>query len=153
MISFKKQNEKKSTITIGDGNHYTNIFEQTYTLANDAKIYVVNSSTKALVKEGTFDDIMVTQKQADGEIYYTPERWQALCIFDSNYKIPWQNGRARVKELYIFSTPTVISERERVTPDGMQYSGTSWYPVKSRAEEETDVNIQRISQAHRVHEG
>ena len=137
---FQKKNEKKSTITIGDGNHYTNIFEQTYTLANDAKIYVVDSATKSRVKMGTFDDIMVTQKQADGEIYYTPERWQALCIFDCNYKIPWQNGRARVKELYIFSTPTVIDAKKMVTPDGMQYSGTSWYPLKSRAEEETDVN-------------
>ena len=142
------KNKGKNTITIGDGNHYTNIFDQTYTLADDVKIYVVDSPTTrsassynpdgtwGLVKQGSFDDIKVTAK-TNGEIYYTPERYVALCIFDSNYKKSWKDGMAKVKELYLFDDPTTMGASDMYEPDGMQYSGTSWYPLKSRAVEET----------------
>lgn len=142
------KNAKDGTITIGDGNHYTNIFEQTYTLDPNVKVYVVdNPSTSGvskynddgdwgLVKEGNFGDIKVTKK-TNGEIYYTPERWMAVCVFDSNYQTTWENGTAKVKELYLFAKPTSMKKSDMYEPDGMQYSGTSWYPLKSRAVEET----------------
>lgn len=137
------KNKNKRTITIGDGNSLTSIFNQTYKLARDVKIYVVDSpsasgtrrynsdGTWGLVKVGDFDDIVVTEK-TNGEIYFTPERWQALCIFDSNYKKSWKKGKAKVKELYIWSRPQTLSNLYE--PDGMTYSATSWYPLYSRAE-------------------
>jgi hypothetical protein len=147
------KNKDKNTITIGDGNHNTNVFEQTYLLSEDVKIYVVDSpktasvtrynpssasdGTWSLKRVGTFDDINVTAKM-DGEIYYTPQRWVTLCVFDSNYKTSWKDGKAKVKEIYLFDDPSNMADSEMYTPDGMQYSGTSWYPEKSRAVEETN---------------
>jgi len=141
------QDNKK--ITIGDGNHYTNIFEQTYTLADDVAIYIVDSPTTksayafnkdgtwGLVRKGSFKDIKVTKK-INGEIYYTPERWTALCIFDGNYKSSWKDGRAKVRELYLYDSPITMAKSDMYAPDGMTYSGTSWYPGVSRAVEETN---------------
>lgn len=150
------KDEIAKTITIGDGNHVTNVFEETYTLADNCKIYVVNNSTTDgtksisglnpkynvpgnwnLIKEGNFDDIVVTEKDETGEIYYVPERYTTVCIFDSNYKTSWKDGSAKVKELYLFANPIVLSKKDMATPDGMQYDGTSWYPAKSKLEEKT----------------
>ncbi len=150
------KDEAENTITIGDGNHVTNVFEEVYTLADDVKIYVVNNSTTDgvttvtgyrsaytttndwdLKAEGSFADITVTEKGDDGEIYYTPERYTAVCIFDKNYK-----GRdsAKVKELYLFDNPILLTANDLATPDGVQYGGTSWYPAKSKLEEKTSFS-------------
>mgnify|MGYP003772302345 FL=1 len=150
------KNKDAQTITIGDGNHVTNVFEETYALKPDCKIYLVDNSTtdgKAsihsgldpkytvpkswkLVKEGTFDDIKLCET-TNGEIYYTPERWTAVCVFDKNYKSSWKTGAAGVKELYLFNNPLVLGKKDLVTPDGMQYDGTSWYPYTSKLKEKT----------------
>jgi hypothetical protein len=150
------KNKANNTITIGDGNHVTNVFEETYKLADDVKIYAVDNpstdgnmnvnnissanynvpGTWKLVKDGSFDDIKVTDKK-DGEIYYVPERWNAVCIFDSNYKTSWKDGKAKVKEIYLFNNAIKLSKKNLATPDGMQYDGTSWYPAKSKLEEKT----------------
>jgi len=127
-----------NTVTIGDGNHYSNVFEEKYTLASDVKIYVVNNySDWKLARSGTFADINVTAKGADGEIYYTPNRYTAVCIFDKNYKTSWKDGSSKVKELYVFNTPVTLTASQMYTPDGMQYDGTSWYPLKSKTVEKT----------------
>ncbi len=139
-----------NTITIGDGNHVTNVFEETYTLADDCRIYCIDNdhsdgftylsrgtySIKGswdLVKEGSFDDINVT-KTINGEIYKNPERWTALCVFDSSYKSSWEDGTAKVKELYLYNNPILLGTRNLVIPDGMQYAGTSWYATMSKLE-------------------
>ena len=126
------------TVTIGDGNHLTNVFEEKYTLASDAKIYVVNNYTDwKLAKEGSFADIKVTAKGGDGEIYYTPDRYSAVAVFDKNYKSSWKDGTAKVKELYVFNSPVTLTAAQMYTPDGMQYDGTSWFPLKSKTVEKT----------------
>ncbi len=132
------------TVTVGDGNTLTNIFIEKYTLASDAKIYVVNnyiSSTVgnwSLVKAGTFDDIKVTAKDSGGkDIYYTPDRYTAVCIFDKNYQSSWKDGTAKVKEMYVFNNPLTLTGASLYTPDAMQYDGTSWFPLKSKAVEKT----------------
>ena len=139
-----------NTITIGDGNQVTNVFNETYTLADDCDIYLVDNSYNdgiappprslnpsymidgswELVKKGSFADINVTKKK-DGNIYFTKDRWQALCVFDSNYQSSWKDGSARVKELYLFDNAIGLHAKEMNIPDGMQYNGTSWYPVAS----------------------
>jgi glyoxylase-like metal-dependent hydrolase (beta-lactamase superfamily II) len=136
------------TVTVGDGNTLTNIFIEKYTLASDAKIYVVNNwADWKLAKAGTFDDIKVTAKDAGGkDIYYTPDRYAAVCIFDKNYQSSWKDGTAKVKELYVFNNPTALENKkdengkwisQMYTPDGVQYDGTSWYPLKSKEVEGT----------------
>jgi hypothetical protein len=153
------KDKSKNTVTIGDGNHLTNVFEETYTLAKDCRIYLVDNPTTdgkikpgggfglkysvpgswGRVKEGTFDDIKVCDRK-DGEIYYVPERWTAVSVFDSNYKISWKDGKAKVKELYLFNNPLRMSKTDMHTPDGVQYDGTSWYPAKSKLEEKTSFS-------------
>jgi hypothetical protein len=140
------------TVTIGDGNHVTNVFEEKYILADDCKISVVDNNYYKqgtlttvtvpynFIKQGSMDDIKVTQKKEDGEIYYQQNRYTAVCIFDSNYKTSWKDGMAKVKELYVFNNPTVMKSTDMYTPDGMQYDGTSWYPAKSKLVEKTSYN-------------
>jgi hypothetical protein len=140
------------TVTVGDGNTLTNIFIEKYTLASDAKIYVVNNwADWTLVKAGTFDDIKVTAKDSGGkDIYYTPDRYAAVCIFDKNYQSSWKDGTAKVKEMYVFNNPTALVNTQSTapdangkwisqmyTPDGVQYDGTSWFPLKSKKVEGT----------------
>ena len=153
------KDEASKTITVGDGNHVTDVFEQTYTLADDCKIYFVNNSTCdgtakvgtglspaynvnndwKLVKEGVLADVPVTEKggadsKAPGEVYYTKDRQTALAIFDSDYTA-WDAGTAKVRELYVYSNPLVMHESNLYMPDGMQYDGTSWTPAVSKTEE------------------
>ena len=128
----------RNTVTVGDGNELTNIFIETYKLAPDAKIYIVNNySGWGKVKEGTFDDIKVTAKDATGHIYYTPDRYAAVCIFDKNYLSSWKTGDAKVKEMYVFDKPVTLTASQMYEPDAMQYDGTSWFPLKSKAVERT----------------
>jgi len=138
-----------NTITIGDGNHVVQLFEETYTLSPDCKIYFVDNSTTDgtvtmhdgglgtsgkytyqgtwnKVKDATFNDIKVCDR-IDGEIYYVSERYTALCIFDNNYKSSWKDGTAKVSELYLFENALVMEKSDLSKPDGMQYDGTSWY--------------------------
>lgn len=150
------KDKANKTITIGDGNHVTNVFEETYTLTDDCKIFLVdNPSTDGktpvtagldpkytvsgswnLIKKGGFDDINLCQT-TNGEIYYSPQRWTALCIFDHNYKSSWKTGAAKVRELYLFNNPIILAKKDLATPDGMQYDGTSWYPYTSKRNEKT----------------
>ena len=138
------KDEAANTVTVGDGNELTNVFIEEYKLAPKAKIYVVNNYVSAtrpgdwsLVKEGTFDDIKVTAKDATGHIYYTPDRYTAVCIFDKDYRSPWKTGAAKVKEMYVFNNPVTLTARQMYEPDAMQYDGTSWYALKSKKIEVT----------------
>lgn len=146
----------RRTITIGDGNHVTNVFEEVYTLADDCKIFLVDNSTTDgkkpiagtlggtypvpgswnLVKKADFSDIKLCERQ-NGEIYYAPERWTAVCVFDKNYKSSWKEGSAKVRELYLFANPLKLTKRDMATPDGMQYDGTSPYPAANKTQEKT----------------
>ncbi len=70
--------------------------------------------TGSLVKAGTFDDIKVTAKDSGGkDIYYTPDRYTAVCIFDKNYQSSWKDGTAKVKEMYVFDNPTALKNSSR----------------------------------------
>lgn len=145
------KSKHNNTITIGDGNNLTKVFNETYTLSDDVKIYMVDNSYSdgiialtrglgaqypikgswQLVKEGSFDDINIT-KTIDGDIYYNPERWTALCVFDSNYQSSWEDGSAKVKELYLYNNAVILGKADLNRPDGVQYDGTSWYPAASK---------------------
>ena len=144
------------TITIGDGNHVVYSFEQTYTLADDAKIYLVDNGSQVSGTslpgtyegtEATFDDIIVTEKEGEdgkcpGEIYYVPERYTALMIFDGDYTT-YEDG-ALVTEVYMYKNPFVLNEEginrstDVARPDGMQYNGTSWLQAVSKVQEKHD---------------
>ncbi|MGE4354348.1 MAG: MBL fold metallo-hydrolase [Oscillospiraceae bacterium] len=134
------------TITIGDGNHVTNVFEQTYQLADDCAICVVDNTyfTDGTQTDGTwagetatFADIETCDK-ISGEIYYVPVKWTAVCIFDGNYTTA---DTAKVKELYLFKNPLTLQSKDLVTPDGMQYNGTSWYAAASKLDEVTGYSF------------
>jgi hypothetical protein len=140
------------TITIGDGNHVVYSFEETYNLADDAKLYLVDNGYRVSGKsfagtfegtEITFDDIIVTEKEGEdgkcpGEIYYVPERYTALMIFDGDYTT---YDSALVTEVYMYKNPLVLNESginrdtDVARPDGMQYNGTSWMQAVSKVEE------------------
>lgn len=47
------KNKTDNTITIGDGNHETNVFEEKYTLSKDVKIYAVDKSSYDGSKEAS----------------------------------------------------------------------------------------------------
>lgn len=129
------KNPAKSTITIGDGNHVVNLFEETYTLAPDAKVFTVDNYGTWEGTISTFADIKLTAKGTDGEIYYTPERWTAVCVFDKNYKVKWENGAAMVQELYLFKTPVKLTGSSLYTPSGLTYDGLSWMaPISKNLE-------------------
>lgn len=151
------KNKANNTITIGDGNNVVKLFNETYTLADDCQIFLVDNSTidgttssshskKATyegtwekVKEGaTFDDI-TRCTTIDGEIYYVPERYMGLCIFDSNYQTSWEDGSAKVTELYLYANPLVLPAKDLSTPDGMTYDSGSWYPAAKMNDERTHV--------------
>lgn len=106
----------KMTLTIGDGNETTNIFKQTYTLADDAKVYLVDNAKDYAISNGSFADINVT-KAVDGVIYDTAQRYQAICVFDSNYE--HYGIDAKVAEVYLFSTATEIDPKFMLEPDDM----------------------------------
>jgi glyoxylase-like metal-dependent hydrolase (beta-lactamase superfamily II) len=133
------------TITVGDGNHVTNVFEETYTLSDDAEIYVVDNSYTVEgtgisatwnTAEGSLNDVKVCPVaaggNAPGEIYYERTKYTVLAIFDGDYTT---YGDAKVNELYIFRNPLILSAKQCVMPDDVEYDGCSWYPAFSSAVE------------------
>lgn len=142
-----------NTITIGDGNHEILLFEETYTLADDCQIYLVDNATANKSKsfnvpgtwdkleDATFDDIKVCSKGENGEIYYVAEKYTVLCIFDSSYETSWKTGEAKVKELYLFANELILQDKDLSTPDGVTYNGSSWYPYAPMTEERVAVGF------------
>lgn len=129
------------TITLGDGNHLTNIFEETYTLADDVKVFIVDNPGVAdgadvggtwVSEYGTVADIKVTPKNEDGEVYWIAERWNAMAIFNESAVEPGTAktrkdiSSARVTELYLYKNQNKISNT--TAPDDVGYNGTSWMP-------------------------
>ena len=106
----------KRTITLGDGNDVTNVFRQTYELADDCTVYLVDNAVDCALTVGSFDDINVTAC-IDGHIYSNPERWTAICIFDGNYKT-YGNG-AKVSTIYVNTTADQIAPEYCIEPDAM----------------------------------
>ena len=104
------------TITLSDGNDTTKVFRETYTLADDCAIYVVNNAGAYTLKKGSFDKVPVTACDSEGHIYHTKERWQTICVFDGNYKT---FETAKVKTLYVMAAPTVIEDKYCLEPDNM----------------------------------
>lgn len=141
------------TITIGDGNHVTNVFEQTYTLADDAQIYLVDNSYQVqgenmpgtwAGEEATMDDIMLcpvegADGKCPGEIYYMRDKYTAVALFDGDYTT-YDQG-AKVTELYLFKNAYVAKDKELAQPDGMQYNGTSWLPAANKNDEMTGYSF------------
>ena len=130
-----------STITIGDGNHVTNVFEQTYTIADDAKIFLVDNGYTVQGtgiwgtwngQEATQESIVACPVGADGEIYYQRAKYNALCIFDGDYTT---YDTAKVSELYLFRNPLILNENQLITPDDIAYDGCGWYPEVSATKE------------------
>ena len=132
-----------NTITLGDGNHVVNSFEETYTFADDVKVYLVNNpgvdaegnnlEGDWTCAEGTLDDIVVTDKNADGEIYGMKQTRNALVIFNESAVDPETHltrtddlSTVRVREIYVYKNATALSSN--ATPDNVGYNGTSWFP-------------------------
>ena len=78
-------------ITVGD----LDLFDETYTLAPDVKVYEFNTDTSTLTAR-RLSDVPVTQK-TDGEFYKTANRQQVMVVFDQNYR---NADQAEVVELY-----------------------------------------------------
>ena len=143
------------TITLGDGNNVVKTFNETYTLAPNCQIYIVNNpgASGALGEanvpisgdwtsvQGSFNDVQLTPLNSSGEIYGIRERRTAMCIFDESAVDPTTGktradvSTARVKELYIFKNTTRVPANSDVAaPDDVGYNGTSWLPgVDKRA--------------------
>ncbi|MGI6029084.1 MAG: S-layer homology domain-containing protein [Candidatus Heteroscillospira sp.] len=107
------------TIRIGDGNMTTEVFNETYNVADNVKVYAVGddfvSTEKALA------DVPETAADTNGLIYDTVERWQAVVVFDKDYS---GYETAEVVEIYYFTTPTdatsikgLIPQSVRITSD------------------------------------
>lgn len=155
------KDEAAKTITVGDGNHETNVFEETYTLADDCQIFVVdngafnNGEAKAGTwagAKGSFADITLCPREgADGkcpgEIYYMTDKYTALCIFDSDYT---QFDTAKVTELYLFKNPFVLTANQLVQPDGMAYDGCTWTPKVSKVYEKHNYGFEGSSEPFEV---
>ncbi len=129
------------TITVGDGNHCTNIFEETYTLADDCQIFAVDNTTTVegtLVtgswagEPTTLEEIVVCPVGEDGEIYYQPEKYVVIAVFDGDYTT---YETAKVAQLYVYKNPEVLAASKLVTPDNTTYDGVAWMPAVSAAVE------------------
>lgn len=143
-----------NTITLGDGNHLTNIFEETYTFADDAKFFLVNNpgvDAEGNAIEGDYTcepataaDIVITPKNADGEIYGINRVRNALVIFNESAVDPETHltrtddlSSVRATEIYIFKNETALSSTG--TPDNVGYNGTSWFPGNDKSEGKTSA--------------
>ena len=136
-----------STITVGDGNHVSNVFEETYRFADDMKVYLVNNpgvdeAGNAIPGdftsvEGSVADIIDNAKNADGEIYGIGTRRTAMAVFNESAVDPSCRltrrddvSSARVTELYLYKNMTPISST--TPPDDVGYNGTSWMPGQDK---------------------
>jgi len=140
------------TITIGDGNHLTYVFEETYNLADDAEIFLVDNGYSAKGQgfsgtwEGvaaTMDDIPVCQVEGPdgkfpGEMYYVAEKYTALVVFDGDYTT--LDKGAKAEKVYVYKNAATLMDSELAQPDGMQWDGTSWLPAANRNDEKTGLS-------------
>ena len=98
------------SIVIGD----TNKFLETYTLAEDAKIFCLDTSKKTLEAK-TFADVPVTEKTENpyglNEFSLTPKRQGAIVVFDKNYE---EYEDAKVVELYYLAQTSSVAAKDLV---------------------------------------
>lgn len=97
-------------ITVGD----LDLFDETYTLAPDVKVYEFNTDTNTLTAR-TLSDVPVTQKTG-GEFYKTPNRQQVMVVFDQNYR---NADEAKVAELYYITPQPTIDGKYLYPSDHM----------------------------------
>lgn len=97
-------------ITVGD----LDLFDETYTLAPDVKVYEFNTDTSTLTAR-RLSDVPVTQK-TDGEFYKTANRQQVMVVFDQNYR---NADEAKVAELYYITPQPTIDEKYLYPADHM----------------------------------
>ena len=97
-------------ITVGD----LDLFDETYTLAPDVKVYEFNTDTSTLTAR-RLSDVPVTQK-TDGEFYKTANRQQVMVVFDQNYR---NADQAEVVELYYITPQPTIDEKYLYPADHM----------------------------------
>ncbi|HJF02753.1 MAG TPA: S-layer homology domain-containing protein [Flavonifractor plautii] len=97
-------------ITVGD----LDLFDETYTLAPDVKVYEFKTDTSTLTAR-RLSDVPVTQK-TDGEFYKTANRQQVMVVFDQNYRNAEQ---AEVVELYYITPQPTIDEKYLYPADHM----------------------------------
>ena len=90
------------------------LFDETYTLAPDVKVYEFNTDTNTLTAR-TLSDVPVTQKTG-GEFYKTPNRQQVMVVFDQNYR---NADQAEVVELYYITPQPTIDEKYLYPADHM----------------------------------
>ena len=95
-----------NSIRIGDGNMTTGVFNETYALDTaNLKVYEISSSYVSSAK--TLDYVPVTAADANGLIYDTANRYQAIVVFDSDYS---QYDSAKVVAIYYFADPSDVSK-------------------------------------------
>ena len=97
-------------ITVGD----LDLFDETYTLAPDVKVYEFNTDTNTLTAR-TLSDVPVTQKTG-GEFYKTANRQQVMVVFDQNYR---NADQAEVVELYYITPQPTIDGKYLYPADHM----------------------------------
>ena len=97
-------------ITVGD----LDLFDETYTLAPDVKVYEFNTDTSTLTAR-RLSDVPVTQK-TDGEFYKTANHQQVRVVFDQNYR---NADEAKVAELYYITPQPTIDEKYLYPADHM----------------------------------
>lgn len=97
-------------ITVGD----LDLFDETYTLAPDVKVYEFNTDTSTLTAR-RLSDVPVTQK-TDGEFYKTANRQQVMVVFDQNYR---NADQAEVVELYYITPQPTIDGKYLYPSDHM----------------------------------
>ena len=97
-------------ITVGD----LDLFDETYTLAPDVKVYEFNTDTNTLTAR-TLSDVPVTQ-MTGGEFYKTPNRQQVMVVFDQNYR---NADEAKVAELYYITPQPTIDGKYLYPSDHM----------------------------------
>ena len=90
------------------------LFDETYTLAPDVKVYEFNTDTSTLTAR-RLSDVPVTQK-TDGEFYKTANRQQVMVVFDQNYR---NADQAEVVELYYITPQPTIDEKYLYPADHM----------------------------------
>ena len=91
----------ENTVVIGDTNH----FEETYTLADNARIFEMNVKD-GTITESTLDALPVTEK-TEGLFSLTPVRQPAIVVFDQNYE-KWDEAKAI--EVYYITPPSEVEE-------------------------------------------
>lgn len=147
----------ENTITFGDGNELVKTFNETYTLAEDCKVFLVDNpgfdTTQQESNEvevgGTWastpaslEDAKLCPRGEDGTIYRIPTRYTAMAIFDQSAvdedgKTKADVSEALVKELYIYAHHQTLRSRDLAAPDGVGYNGTSWFSGVDQTVEKT----------------